>query len=1021
MHAVALVLRGIRWRAWASLAVLFVAVVATAAAVAAPMYAHSAEESLIRDRLGAENPVSTGYLVRGQLAGQTQFSASDVMQAVRAASLDSRLDAWYGRPTLGVSVTDAQIAVGSHALGVAEVGWHDGMCTGGVVVLRGRCPTSGREAMVSAGLADSAHLAVGSQLDLGIYRPDGNRVRVVGVYDAATAKPSVWGPSTPAQAVPGVRPGDPDRLDEILVPQDEILGSAGQVAAASLRPLLADRLTVDALPDAVAAVAAASGTMDPQGAVHVSRVSTLAEAVDQLAPDRSQVRTAAFAVTAQLVLLAWAVLFLIVSATADERSGEVALAKLRGMRTRATMLFGLGESVLLLLAAIPLGLAVGWLAAAALVSAYLLPGIAVTMTPGVWLALGVSFLGGLSAAALAARGILRAPVLEELRRTSGRRAQLARSVAVDAAAVALAAAGLYELRQGRSDLVAVLAPGLLALALGLLVVRVVPFLARAAERRTRASSGIASFLTARNIARRPKSLQLVVLVAVAVGLAVFAVDSWVLAAQHRTANAEAQVGASTVLTVSGSSPDALRAAVDAVDPDGRWAMAALSTSAQGGGLLAVDTPRLAAVTAWDPAWAGTTFEHLSAALRPPASASVPVTGRLAVSADRSGSAAPLDLVVRVRDAAGHPSDVLLGRLAGGRQRLTAELPQCLDGCTIVSFDFIHPVGLPGQPVDGSVVLSGAEDARGAVDLTAQGVEWRSGVWDSTGTLPATGTTVATSGAGLTVTMKLSATQDAAAAVADHPDVLPVVLGDRTQQTTAGDSSGALLGVGVSGDTDRWQPVAQGLLPRLGRDGAMADLGYALAERGPTLTPAEQQVWLGAAAPSDAAQRLTAAGVSVTRTESLADRIAVLDRDGTALALRLFLVSAATALVLAAGTLLASAYVAARRRSYELAALRTLGASHGVLVRAGRREQLALGAVGALVGTLAGATAATLALPALDRLSGSGDGPSLGYAPAWGALAVLLVVTMVVLAVLADLGARRAVHLAVPDRLREVQA
>jgi putative ABC transport system permease protein len=216
-------------------------------------------------------------------------------------------------------------------------------------------------------------------------------------------------------------------------------------------------------------------------------------------------------------------------------------------------------------------------------------------------------------------------------------------------------------------------------------------------------------------------------------------------------------------------------------------------------------------------------------------------------------------------------------------------------------------------------------------------------------------------------------------------------------------------------------VAQGLLPRLGREGAMADFGYALAERGPTMTAVEEQVWLGAAAPADAVQRLTGAGLTVTHTESLADRIAVLNRDGTALALRLFLVSAATALVLAAGTLLASAYVVARRRSYELAALRVLGASRGVLVRAGRREQLALGSVGTLVGALAGAAAATVALPALDRLSGSGDGPPMSYAPAWGALSVLLVVTIGVLAVLAHLGARRAVHLAVPDRLREVQA
>ncbi|HEY5185229.1 MAG TPA: hypothetical protein VIM19_10080 [Actinomycetes bacterium] len=256
-------------------------------------------------------------------------------------------------------MTDGQVTSGGHLLGVAAVGWHDGMCEGGRVVLGGQCPQSGKQAMVSAGLAQSAHLEVGSQLDLGIYRPDGNLVRVVGVYDAATAKPSVWGPSTPAQASPGVREGDPDRLDEILVPQDEILGSQGQVQVAALRPLLPDRLTVDALPGVVASVGEAAATSDPQRTVHLSRVSTLADAVDQLAPDRFQVRTAAFAVTAQLVLLAWAVLFLIVSATADERSGEVALAKLRGMRASATMLFGMGESVLLLLAAIPLGLVVG--------------------------------------------------------------------------------------------------------------------------------------------------------------------------------------------------------------------------------------------------------------------------------------------------------------------------------------------------------------------------------------------------------------------------------------------------------------------------------------------------------------------------------------------------------------------------------------------------------------------------------------------------------------------------------------
>ena len=60
------------------------------------------------------------------------------------------------------------------------------------------------------------------------------------------------------------------------------------------------------------------------------------------------------------MLLAWFALFLVVSATSEERSGEVALAKLRGMGARSTFLFGLAEPLLLLLVAVPVGLAVAY-------------------------------------------------------------------------------------------------------------------------------------------------------------------------------------------------------------------------------------------------------------------------------------------------------------------------------------------------------------------------------------------------------------------------------------------------------------------------------------------------------------------------------------------------------------------------------------------------------------------------------------------------------------------------------------
>ena len=95
------------------------------------------------------------------------------------------------------------------------------------------------------------------------------------------------------------------------------------------------------------------------------------------------------------------------------------------------------------------------------------------------------------------------PVLDQLKRSGGTRAALARSVGVDAAAVAVAAVGVYLLRRGDDDPVALVTPGLLALGAGLLAVRLLPLAARAAVRRTSASARVASFLAFRNVARRP--------------------------------------------------------------------------------------------------------------------------------------------------------------------------------------------------------------------------------------------------------------------------------------------------------------------------------------------------------------------------------------------------------------------------------------------------------------------------------------------------------------------------------------
>ena len=320
---------------------------------------------------------------------------------------------------MSLTVHDGTITSGSRLLGVAQVGWHRGQC-GGVTILRGRCAQDGGEAMVSERTEKDTGVPIGTVLKLGISSdPVADTVRVVGVYDAATADPAVWGIDSPAQFSPARTEGPPDRLDEVVVGEQTMLDTNGDVAAISLRRVDAANVHLSDLPELKAAVLSATSLDTSLGATgpRTLSISGMPEHLDALQPQLDSIAAAAFAVTAQLVLLAWFVLFLVVAATSDERAGEIALAKLRGMSRRATLRFGLAEPVLLVVIALPVGLLLAWMADTVLTRGYLVPGTSVSVTPTVLLALLVCFLGAVSAAALAARGILTAPVLEQLRRT----------------------------------------------------------------------------------------------------------------------------------------------------------------------------------------------------------------------------------------------------------------------------------------------------------------------------------------------------------------------------------------------------------------------------------------------------------------------------------------------------------------------------------------------------------------------------------------------------------------------------
>lgn len=1025
VEALRLSLRGLRWRAGSSLAVLVVAVIAMGGAALGPLYARSASESLVRDGLATAPPVTTAVQSRGNIAGQTDFKPDQLADAVLARARDPQLDPWYGAPTLALTVLQGSPRIGDRQLGQAQVGWHEGQC-GGITVTSGTCPSAPGEAMVSQRLSKDGKVALGTTMQLGITSDVGDdRVKVVGIYDAATADPKVWGLDRPSQFKPAGGNGDgPDTLDEIVVDRSTMARSNGDVAAVSVRFLDASVVHLGDVDDLRTTVTVVTATPDPTAAgPRTLSISGLPDYLDSLQPQLDSVASASFAVTAQLVLLSWFVLFLVIAATSEERSGEIALAKLRGMTPRATLAFGLAEPVLLLLLALPIGFVVAYVVDRFLTGLYLVPGTDVTVSPAAFLALLVCLLGGAAAAALAARGILTAPVLEQLRRTGGRRAKLVRSSAIDAGAVALAAAGIYELKRGGSDALALVAPGLIALAAGLLAVRALPWLARIEVSRTRRSPQVASFLSSRNIARRPSGLRIVVLLSLAVGLAVFAVDGWVVSASNRGDLARAEVGGVTVLHVRAASPGALLSAVEGVDPTGDKAMAALESDNGSGGLLAVDASRVGALAAWDPEWVGSTRTLIGALLHPPQqAASLVVHGKLSLTVAWSpkGGGSPVTLGVAVRAASGLPTEVPMGVLKPGSSTYSVPLPTCVDEpCTLTAFTFVHPVGEPSDLTSGDVVLSGAVDAKGPLDLTSGGLAgWRSGATSIANPIQSGASLTGLSGGQIHVLIEVTHFEDAAIEVADHPVALPVFQG--TNYPSAGAETGVAPVVeGLDGRFTPVQLVSSGILPQLLRTGTLADLRLTVLALGTAPNPLDYQVWLSADAPGSTQTALKAAGLDIVSTQSVDGRTAELDRSGTALALRLFLLAALVALVLGAGTLLANSYVVIRRRAYELAALRALGAPRSVLVRAARREQVVLALTGILLGAGAGLGAAAVALPPLIEASAA-DGPPLWYGPAWLPVLAVLVVVLVLLVVVSDIGARRTVRRALPELLRQVQ-
>ena len=417
----------------------------------------------------------------------------------------------------------------------------------------------------------------------------------------------------------------------------------------------------------------------------------MASVFDQVRAERTALSRVMVAALAPLVLLTLLLLFALVSTAAQARRPHVALAKLRGQTGGQVLRFALSEPFLVVAVAVPIGVGVAVAGAHLAARGWLHPGIPVRPDPVTWVALVLVVLAALAASTAAALTVIREPLASSLgaavrTRPASRFSLVLRSAVV---AVALAAVGnLLASGDQSSQLLALLTPMFVALAVAVGGAALLRVLARSWVRRTASAGGTAAYLASRRLARRPDVANLMVPMLLAAAVLTFAASTASTSDAWRVARAEAEVGAARTFVTS-ATPGRLLRVTHEVDPDGRY-LAAAATNTVGDDLsrsVFVDTARLGRVVAWDDDWSDRPLASLRRALAP-SGRQVTFSGTdllvdLGDVSLRSRTGVRSSLRIQYVDGRGEQRDLTVGELRNGpSQVLETRIEGCETRCVL---------------------------------------------------------------------------------------------------------------------------------------------------------------------------------------------------------------------------------------------------------------------------------------------------------------------------------------------------
>lgn len=1041
MRLLSLALRGLWWRRATSIALLVVASFTTVAAAAGPLYAAAAADAVLQRALRVAPVGATGTGVQ-VVAAQTGTPSTVALRQSVAAAFTGTARSAYPTAVLQLSITQRQVVEHGGRPAQVELRARDGFCQQ-VRTTAGSCISAADPTgfVVDAATARSRALRIGQTVT--VLDPRGGddprlRLHLRGIVERRAAAGSYWF-------------GESGH------------GSDGGALHTWVPASYFAALRAEAGDDVVATADLALA----RGAVHTSDLDALRAAVDRAAsrvqvdgPARPTVTTRIDGVVAagvsgasrlalpiavvvvELLVLGWYLLHTLVGGAAEARGAEVALGKLRGLTPRATLVFTLLEPVLLLVVSIPIGALGALLVVRGLAPSVLGPDAQIRLGPLPWAAAAAASAGGLVAAATASVAVLRRPVLEQWRRTTR---HPRRGAVVEVVVVVLAVAGVVQLRlsgalqSGSSSGLALLAPALLIVAGAVVASRLVAPLARLAFGATRGSGAVATFVSIRQLARRPAGRRTFGVLAVAVAMAVLGVSSAAVLAQNRHDRALVDVGAPTVVHIVRSARTEQRvqrvdrgehvvtavveAATEVSSTTGVFDGSTTATAAPS--VLVVDPAAFGSVAYWRSDFGSASLSRLLHPLTATPPSTPLITGTaLALDVDAAAAPAGLTLAVDLTDSGGHPLTAGLGPLRSGTRTYAARIAGCASGCRLRRIDVTRPADQVGVLI-ATFTVRGIRASGGtapSVRPALTGVQW-SPLNPTPGLQTDPAETVETSASGLRIAIAVSGRPGdevpgfgaAAGAVDRQPALVAAALvpGDRGAGVTVNAPGGEGLAVTPSGHV--------ALVPRVGDGGVVLARDWVVAASPSGYTSLDpDQIWVAARAPADTVDRLRAAGVVITRVERADVRAVDLAQQGPAFATALSVAGGAVAVLLAAATAVLSLALLARRRIFELSAMRALGVGTRRLVGSVVIEQAALVVAAAVTGVLLGAAGAALALPALPAYVDDPTYPAFVVDQPVGALLLVAALVVVLLLIAVTVTAAVLARAASPSRLREAE-